>query len=341
MQDPPTVRTISNLNDKCKTDQTVSAFLYLKGEQMDTEINCETSDLRTSSWERRTFRKSINLKTIPEKNQILGPVIVLTDELEDRSLLSLTCKTTTDLHDSTEDIQWCTRKENNTQYGPLPLQEVPDIEIFNRTFEKTIKSSVLYQLMKSDENVEIICEANHSDTCGSGKLRGTVLFNSKPIKTPNQNYTDSTSEQSDLSNSACVTSDERNRLIYASAGVMTASIIILITGVVAFYKAKKRVKHETSTSSLDVTAADKIKTPKANAYNSIRNNPISEVYQNQISSGGQTYSNTPVHSGGATFGVYDSTEADGEDLYEPVEVPHDEQHVYEGKLQTAELYEDV
>ncbi|XP_062604841.1 uncharacterized protein LOC134266640 [Saccostrea cucullata] len=341
MQNPPTIKTTSISNEKCKTEQTVSAFLYLKDEQLDKEINCQTTYWRLF-W-KGTTRKSINIKTKPERNQILGPVVVITDELEDRSLQSLTCKTTTDILNSTEDIQWCIRKENNTRYVPLPLQEDPNIEIFNRSTEKTIKSSVLYQLLKSDENVEIICETNHSRTCGSGTLRGTVLLNSEPIKARNllQNNTNVTLEQSDQLDNTCPTTDETNTMLYASAGVMTAGIIILVSGVFAFCKAKKRVKNETSTSSLNA-AADKSNMPKANAYSSVGNNPVSHEHQNQISSGGQTYSNAPVHTRGATIGVYELTDGsnDGE-MYEPVVLHDYDPHVYEGKLQTDEVYEDV
>ncbi|XP_062604847.1 uncharacterized protein LOC134266645 [Saccostrea cucullata] len=316
MQDPPTIRTTSILDDGCKTDQTVSAFLYLKDEQLDTEINCQT--IYWGSF-RRTIRKSINIKTIPERNQILGPVVVITDELEDRSLQSLTCKTTTDILNSTENIQWCIRKEKNMQYVPLPLQEDQKIEIFNRSTEKTIKSSVLYQLLKSDENVEIICETNYSKTCGSGTLKGTVLLNSEPIKARNvlQNYTNVTLEQSDQLDNGCPT-DEPNIMLYASASVMTAGIIILLSGVFTFCRAKKRVKNEASTSSLNA-AADKSNMPKANGYKSVGNNPVSHAHKNQISSGGQISSNAPDGS-------------DDGDMYEPIELHDYEPHVYEGKL---------
>ncbi|XP_062604853.1 uncharacterized protein LOC134266652 isoform X1 [Saccostrea cucullata] len=333
-QEPPTVKTSRTFDENCKTNQTVSSFLYLKEEQLDTEIRCEAKGPSRHFLGRRISWKSIRIKTIPERGQMLGPVVVYKDELEERTLLSLTCKTT-DFYNSTdtEGIKWCIRKENNTQFVPLPLQEDPLVEIFNSSKERTLKSSVHYQLLKSSENVEIICEANHSNICGSGTIRGKVRFDSHSMERTDfhQNGTCVT----------CVNSDQPNTLIYVSASVMIASIIILISGVAAFCKARGKVKYETSTSPLNATP-DKSNMPKANPYSSVGNNPVSDVHHNQISSGGQTYSNAPIHSEGATTGVYELTDAsDNGDMYEPIELHDNEAHIYEGKLQTDEVYEEV
>lgn len=81
-----------------------------------------------------------------------------------------------------QDIRWCIRKENDTRYVSLPLQERPNGEAFNTSLGRKLTSVVLYQLLKSDRNVEIICETNYSETCGSGALRGSAVFNEDPME---------------------------------------------------------------------------------------------------------------------------------------------------------------
>ncbi|XP_056016131.1 uncharacterized protein LOC125675550 isoform X2 [Ostrea edulis] len=330
LQNLPTVNVLKNWDNECTVQQQVSVFLYLKEEEHSySEFRCGT-ERRYIRWRGKTPRKYIRLKTEKE-SYIHGPETVTTDESEDRVLLSMTCDAMTNLDNSTDvaDIRWCIRKENDTRYVSLPLQERPNGEAFNTSLGRKLTSVVLYQLLKSDRNVEIICETNYSETCGSGALRGSAVFNEDPMeKMTNTSFNSITSAAADV---VCDVS-----YVYVATAMMVVGVASLIAGVIACCKVKQRVKSDNSSSTLDVLSAkrhDVQVTPTAMGNLEGHSKQQEQVYENRL-----------VETKQGLKQVYELNEthidAAGE-MYEALNANVQEPHIYEGKSGSGELYEVV
>ncbi|XP_056016136.1 uncharacterized protein LOC130053256 isoform X2 [Ostrea edulis] len=326
LQDSPTVKVLTSGDNECSIQQQVSVFLYLKEEERSySEFRCETERIF-----RGNHRKYIRLKTEKE-SYIHGPETVTTDESEDRVLLSMTCDAMTNLDNSTDvaDIRWCIRKENDTRYVSLPLQERPNGEAFNTSLGRKLTSVVLYQLLKSDRNVEIICETNYSETCGSGALRGSAVFNEDPMeKMTNTSFNSITSAAADV---VCDVS-----YVYVATAMMVVGVASLIAGVIACCKVKQRVKSDNSSSTLDVLSAkryDVQMTPTAMRNLEGQGKQQEQFYENRL---------VETKQGSKQVCELNETYIDAAgEMYEALNENVQEPHIYEGKSGSGELYEVV
>ncbi|XP_062604856.1 uncharacterized protein LOC134266654 [Saccostrea cucullata] len=137
LQEPAMYRTQEISDYGCIGNQTISAFIYLDETQLKTVVSCETGYLATfPKCGNGSYRKTITLQAQEELNSIHGPFVMTKDVIGHRSLLSITCYTTTGTFhaETSKHIRWCIRTVKDKHFKILPLQEEPNEEIFKTSF---------------------------------------------------------------------------------------------------------------------------------------------------------------------------------------------------------------
>lgn len=68
------------------------------------------------------------------------------------------------------------------EFKHLPLQEHPNEVAVSTSFGANLESIAVFHISQNDKNLEIICETNYSENCGSGTIRKGIFLNTGKSK---------------------------------------------------------------------------------------------------------------------------------------------------------------
>lgn len=202
LQDNPQTQTVSQSEDGCTFLQKSEIFYHITDEDNDPEIMCELGyNEKSKICGKGRFNSTLQIPTTLKGGRwALSPVIIYSEDsmLNPQNItikgigrtVQLLCvgskSNQTDL--MREEIMWCVRKKNNTEWKPIVLQENKLETMINSSRKITIYSTVTYHLIGLDKAIDIMCQISSSTKCGSGGISSNVSLQLNPSELEGQYY---------------------------------------------------------------------------------------------------------------------------------------------------------
>ncbi|XP_065928832.1 uncharacterized protein [Magallana gigas] len=202
LQDTPQTQIVSQSKDGCTFVQKSEIFYHITDEDNELEIMCELGYNENSKiCDKGRFNSTLRIATeLNDDEWALSPVIVYSDDsmLNPQNLtiegigrtVQLLCvgSKSSQIELMKEEIMWCVRNKNNTEWTPIVLQENKLETMINSSRKITIYSKVTYHLIGLDKSIDIMCQISSSPKCASGVISSNVSLQLNPSESEDQYY---------------------------------------------------------------------------------------------------------------------------------------------------------
>lgn len=202
LQETPQTQIVSQSKDGCTFVQKSEIFYHITDEDNELEIMCELGYNENSKiCDKGRFNTTLRIATeLNDDEWALSPVIVYSDDsmLNPQNLtiegigrtVQLLCvgSKSSQIELMKEEIMWCVRNKNNTEWTPIVLQENKLETMINSSRKITIYSKVTYHLIGLDKSIDILCQISSSPKCGSGVISSNVSLQLNPSESEGQYY---------------------------------------------------------------------------------------------------------------------------------------------------------
>nr|XP_034308564.1 uncharacterized protein LOC117683474 [Crassostrea gigas] len=202
LQDSPQTHIISQREDGCTFVQKSEIFYHITDEDNDLEIICELEYNEISKiCGKGRFNSTLRISThLKGDGWTLSPVMIYNEDsmLNSQNItvegightVQLICvgSNTNQTDSIMEEMMWCIRKKNNTEWTPIVLQENKLETVINSSGKIRIYSKVTYHLIGLEKSIDIMCQISSSPKCGSGVISSNVSLQINPSESEGQYY---------------------------------------------------------------------------------------------------------------------------------------------------------
>eukprot|EP00105_Crassostrea_gigas_P017999 XP_011435983.1 PREDICTED: uncharacterized protein LOC105334289 isoform X1 [Crassostrea gigas] len=202
LQDTPQTQIVSQSKDGCTFVQLSEIFYHITGEDNDLEIMCELGYNENSKiCDKGRFNSTLRINTeLKDDGWTLSPVIVYSEDsmLNPQNItiegigrtVQLLCvgSKSNQIELMKEEVMWCVRKKNNTEWTPIVLQENKLETMINSSGKIRIFSKVTYHLIGLEKSIDIMCQISSSPKCGRGVISSNVSLQLNPSESEEGQY---------------------------------------------------------------------------------------------------------------------------------------------------------
>nr|XP_019925316.2 uncharacterized protein LOC105334289 [Crassostrea gigas] len=202
LQETSQTQIVSQSKDGCTSVQISEIFYHITDEDNELEIMCELGyNENSKTCDKGRFNSTLRIATeLNDDEWALSPVIVYSDDsmLNPQNItiegigrtVQLLCvgSKSSQIELMKEEIMWCVRNKNNTEWTPIVLQENKLETMINSSRKITIYSKVTYHLIGLDKSIDIMCQISSSPKCGSGVISSNVSLQLNPSESEDQYY---------------------------------------------------------------------------------------------------------------------------------------------------------
>lgn len=203
LQENPQTQIVSQREDDCTFVQKSEIFYHITDDDNDPEFMCELGyNANSKICGKGRFNSTLQIPTnLKGDKWTLSPVIIYNEDsmLHPQNItmegigrtVQLLCvgSKVNQTKSVMEKIMWCIRKENNTKWKPIVLQEDKIESLINTSGKITIYSKITYHLIGLDKYIDVMCQVSSSSNCGSGEVSSTVSLQINPSELADQYYT--------------------------------------------------------------------------------------------------------------------------------------------------------
>lgn len=179
LQENPQTQIVSQREDGCTFIQKSEIFYYITNDDTDLEIMCEMGYSKYSKiCGNGRFNSTLRIFTdtkgdvwtlspllMYDKDSMLDPQNISLEGIGKTIQLLCVASKTNQTESIKEEIIWCVKKKNNSEWKPVVLQEDKTESMINSSGKITIYSKITYHLIKSDKAIDFMCQISSSSTC--------------------------------------------------------------------------------------------------------------------------------------------------------------------------------